>query len=173
MVPWPEDHDLLQYEALVMKQTGTWGFNCKMPLLTDKIVCEVCLYDLINLLPQSSVIIKLITLELETGRREAKSCSFTFWIMNSLTGIGNDSLDATTMRTSLLSRQAWNLASMFFICIYIHIGRNIYYGSYKILHTWSGNTVRPIWIIGYVQTMRCFRWNTPVMGKPSSHLSHT
>nr|URX53380.1 cytochrome b [Glyptotermes sp. 12 AB-2022a] len=30
-----------------------------------------------------------------------------------------------------------NGASMFFICIYMHIGRNIYYGSYKLLHTWS------------------------------------
>nr|AIY61943.1 cytochrome b [Rugitermes sp. A TB-2014] len=30
-----------------------------------------------------------------------------------------------------------NGASMFFICIYLHIGRNIYYGSYKLIHTWS------------------------------------
>nr|URX53588.1 cytochrome b [Neotermes cf. meruensis] len=30
-----------------------------------------------------------------------------------------------------------NGASMFFICIYMHIGRNIYYGSYKLVHTWS------------------------------------
>nr|AIY61670.1 cytochrome b [Glyptotermes sp. A TB-2014] len=30
-----------------------------------------------------------------------------------------------------------NGASMFFICIYMHIGRNMYYGSYKLLHTWS------------------------------------
>nr|AIY61930.1 cytochrome b [Cryptotermes secundus] len=30
-----------------------------------------------------------------------------------------------------------NGASMFFICIYLHIGRNIYYGSYKLMHTWS------------------------------------
>nr|YP_009503521.1 cytochrome b [Abroscelis anchoralis]AWX64129.1 cytochrome b [Abroscelis anchoralis] len=29
-----------------------------------------------------------------------------------------------------------NGASFFFICIYIHIGRGIYYGSYKFLHTW-------------------------------------
>nr|URX53304.1 cytochrome b [Neotermes sp. 1 AB-2022a] len=29
-----------------------------------------------------------------------------------------------------------NGASMFFICIYMHIGRNIYYGSYKLVHTW-------------------------------------
>lgn len=30
-----------------------------------------------------------------------------------------------------------NGASIFFICIYLHIGRGIYYGSYKFLHTWS------------------------------------
>nr|WHM51561.1 cytochrome b [Neotermes castaneus] len=30
-----------------------------------------------------------------------------------------------------------NGASMFFICIYMHIGRNMYYGSYKLVHTWS------------------------------------
>nr|YP_009250686.1 cytochrome b [Heterotermes tenuior]AMX23015.1 cytochrome b [Heterotermes tenuior] len=30
-----------------------------------------------------------------------------------------------------------NGASMFFICLYIHIGRNMYYGSYKFVHTWS------------------------------------
>lgn len=29
-----------------------------------------------------------------------------------------------------------NGASFFFICIYIHIGRGIYYGSYKYLYTW-------------------------------------
>nr|UQJ75181.1 cytochrome b [Marginitermes cactiphagus] len=29
-----------------------------------------------------------------------------------------------------------NGASLFFICIYLHIGRNIYYGSYKLIHTW-------------------------------------
>nr|UAJ48128.1 cytochrome b [Cybister japonicus] len=29
-----------------------------------------------------------------------------------------------------------NGASFFFICIYIHIGRGMYYGSYKFLHTW-------------------------------------
>nr|QTC08173.1 cytochrome b [Parachauliodes japonicus] len=29
-----------------------------------------------------------------------------------------------------------NGASFFFICIYLHIGRGIYYGSYKFLHTW-------------------------------------
>nr|UQJ75155.1 cytochrome b [Eucryptotermes sp. n. nr. breviceps] len=30
-----------------------------------------------------------------------------------------------------------NGASLFFICIYLHIGRNMYYGSYKLVHTWS------------------------------------
>nr|YP_010620939.1 cytochrome b [Bundoksia longissima]WAX39270.1 cytochrome b [Bundoksia longissima] len=30
-----------------------------------------------------------------------------------------------------------NGASMFFICLYLHIGRGMYYGSYKFLYTWS------------------------------------
>lgn len=30
-----------------------------------------------------------------------------------------------------------NGASLFFTCIFIHTGRNIYYGSYKFTHTWS------------------------------------
>nr|AIY61618.1 cytochrome b [Hodotermopsis sjostedti] len=30
-----------------------------------------------------------------------------------------------------------NGASMFFLCIYMHIGRNMYYGSYKLVQTWS------------------------------------
>ena len=30
-----------------------------------------------------------------------------------------------------------NGASFFFICLYIHIGRGIYYGSFLYLHTWS------------------------------------
>nr|UFZ12837.1 cytochrome b [Acanthacorydalis unimaculata] len=29
-----------------------------------------------------------------------------------------------------------NGASFFFICIYFHIGRGLYYGSYKFIHTW-------------------------------------
>nr|AVN67925.1 cytochrome b [Arenivaga sp. B097] len=29
-----------------------------------------------------------------------------------------------------------NNASLFFICLYLHIGRGIYYGSYKFIHTW-------------------------------------
>nr|WGO57780.1 cytochrome b [Episymploce sp.] len=30
-----------------------------------------------------------------------------------------------------------NGASMFFVCIYLHIGRGMYYGSYKLIYTWS------------------------------------
>nr|YP_009351207.1 cytochrome b [Sphaerotermes sphaerothorax]AQP28837.1 cytochrome b [Sphaerotermes sphaerothorax]URH16565.1 cytochrome b [Sphaerotermes sphaerothorax] len=30
-----------------------------------------------------------------------------------------------------------NGASMFFVCIFLHTGRNMYYGSYKLMHTWS------------------------------------
>nr|VFU78625.1 Cytochrome b oxydase [Bragasellus peltatus] len=30
-----------------------------------------------------------------------------------------------------------NGASFFFICIYAHIGRGIYYGSYRLVHTWT------------------------------------
>nr|YP_010620913.1 cytochrome b [Anaplecta omei]WAX39205.1 cytochrome b [Anaplecta omei] len=29
-----------------------------------------------------------------------------------------------------------NGASMFFICIYLHVGRGLYYGSYKLIQTW-------------------------------------
>nr|WAX39140.1 cytochrome b [Anaplecta sp. 3 ZQW-2020] len=30
-----------------------------------------------------------------------------------------------------------NGASMFFICIYLHVGRGLYYGSYKLIQTWT------------------------------------
>nr|WGO57429.1 cytochrome b [Panesthia angustipennis cognata] len=30
-----------------------------------------------------------------------------------------------------------NGASMFFVCIYMHVGRGMYYGSYKFMQTWS------------------------------------
>nr|YP_009350375.1 cytochrome b [Prohamitermes mirabilis]AQP26899.1 cytochrome b [Prohamitermes mirabilis] len=30
-----------------------------------------------------------------------------------------------------------NGASMFFVCIYLHTGRNMYYGSHNFMHTWS------------------------------------
>nr|QDP18111.1 cytochrome b [Sphenarium purpurascens] len=34
-----------------------------------------------------------------------------------------------------------NGASMFFICIYLHVGRGIYYGSYMYTHTWMIGTI--------------------------------
>nr|YP_010397471.1 cytochrome b [Sinomantis denticulata]ASY98144.1 cytochrome b [Sinomantis denticulata]UQJ77604.1 cytochrome b [Sinomantis denticulata] len=34
-----------------------------------------------------------------------------------------------------------NGASMFFICIYLHIGRGMYYGSYKLFYTWMVGVV--------------------------------
>nr|YP_010827571.1 cytochrome b [Raptrix fusca]WFD61167.1 cytochrome b [Raptrix fusca] len=34
-----------------------------------------------------------------------------------------------------------NGASMFFICIYLHIGRGMYYGSYKLYYTWMVGVV--------------------------------
>nr|YP_009142414.1 cytochrome b [Trilophidia annulata]AKH04349.1 cytochrome b [Trilophidia annulata]QOL00788.1 cytochrome b [Trilophidia annulata] len=34
-----------------------------------------------------------------------------------------------------------NGASMFFICIYLHVGRGIYYGSYMYLNTWMIGTI--------------------------------
>jgi ubiquinol-cytochrome c reductase cytochrome b subunit len=30
-----------------------------------------------------------------------------------------------------------NGASIFFVCIYLHTGRNLYHGSYNFIHTWS------------------------------------
>nr|YP_009731705.1 cytochrome b [Carpophilus pilosellus]QHR79653.1 cytochrome b [Carpophilus pilosellus] len=37
---------------------------------------------------------------------------------------------------SLMRTLHANGASFFFICLYIHIGRGIYYGSYNLIHTW-------------------------------------
>lgn len=34
-----------------------------------------------------------------------------------------------------------NGASFFFICIYLHVGRGIYYGSYKYIYTWTVGVV--------------------------------
>jgi ubiquinol-cytochrome c reductase cytochrome b subunit len=41
-----------------------------------------------------------------------------------------------------------NGASFFFICIYLHIGRGIYYGSYLYLHTWSVGVLILFLVIG-------------------------
>uniref|UniRef100_A0AAU7BAA5 Cytochrome b n=1 Tax=Ceuthophilus sp. TaxID=3073481 RepID=A0AAU7BAA5_9ORTH len=34
-----------------------------------------------------------------------------------------------------------NGASFFFICLYLHIGRGMYYGSYNLLHTWMTGVI--------------------------------
>nr|YP_009142427.1 cytochrome b [Platycnemis foliacea]AKH04362.1 cytochrome b [Platycnemis foliacea] len=41
-----------------------------------------------------------------------------------------------------------NGASFFFICIYMHIGRNMYYGSYKYMHTWSVGVIILFLVMG-------------------------
>nr|YP_002735068.1 cytochrome b [Phaenacantha marcida]ABZ02097.1 cytochrome b [Phaenacantha marcida] len=48
-----------------------------------------------------------------------------------------------------------NGASLFFLCLYLHIGRGIYYGSYKLIMTWSVGvillfTVMATAFLGYV-----------------------
>nr|UPL65492.1 cytochrome b [Phaenacantha marcida] len=48
-----------------------------------------------------------------------------------------------------------NGASLFFLCLYLHIGRGIYYGSYKLVMTWSVGvillfTVMATAFLGYV-----------------------
>nr|QXF29237.1 cytochrome b [Pentatoma rufipes] len=41
-----------------------------------------------------------------------------------------------------------NGASLFFICLYLHIGRGLYYGSYKLFMTWSVGTLLFLLIMG-------------------------
>nr|YP_010166710.1 cytochrome b [Nectoporus subrotundus]QRV62801.1 cytochrome b [Nectoporus subrotundus] len=41
-----------------------------------------------------------------------------------------------------------NGASLFFICIYLHIGRGMYYGSYKLTHTWMIGVIILFMIMG-------------------------
>lgn len=41
-----------------------------------------------------------------------------------------------------------NGASLFFICLYLHVGRGIYYGSYKLFITWAVGVLILIVIIG-------------------------
>lgn len=48
-----------------------------------------------------------------------------------------------------------NGASLFFVCLYLHIGRGIYYGSYIFYHTWNIGVVLFLLVIvtafvGYV-----------------------
>nr|YP_002456254.1 cytochrome b [Deracantha onos]ABV23675.1 cytochrome b [Deracantha onos] len=41
-----------------------------------------------------------------------------------------------------------NGASFFFICLYLHIGRGMYYGSYNYIHTWSTGVVILFLVMG-------------------------
>nr|YP_010626166.1 cytochrome b [Dybowskyia reticulata]WBK03001.1 cytochrome b [Dybowskyia reticulata] len=41
-----------------------------------------------------------------------------------------------------------NGASLFFICLYLHIGRGLYYGSYKLYMTWSIGIILLLLIMG-------------------------
>nr|AML26667.1 cytochrome b [Ptiliidae sp. BMNH 1274726] len=41
-----------------------------------------------------------------------------------------------------------NGASMFFICLYIHIGRGLYYGSSKLIKTWSVGVILFLLVMG-------------------------
>nr|UPX88692.1 cytochrome b [Cychrus caraboides] len=41
-----------------------------------------------------------------------------------------------------------NGASFFFICIYLHIGRGMYYGSYKFMHTWMVGVIILFLVMG-------------------------
>nr|UCP07174.1 cytochrome b [Nanhuaphasma hamicercum] len=51
---------------------------------------------------------------------------------NSISHICRDVNNGWMIRTTHL-----NGASVFFICLYMHIGRGLYYGSYKFLETWT------------------------------------
>nr|AWV83430.1 cytochrome b [Aleeta curvicosta] len=41
-----------------------------------------------------------------------------------------------------------NGASLFFICVYLHIGRGLYYGSYKYYETWSVGVIILLMLMG-------------------------
>nr|UPL65829.1 cytochrome b [Alloeorhynchus sp.] len=41
-----------------------------------------------------------------------------------------------------------NGASLFFICLYLHVGRGLYYGSYKLFMTWAVGVVMLLVIMG-------------------------
>nr|YP_010709614.1 cytochrome b [Sosibia ovata]WCS40829.1 cytochrome b [Sosibia ovata] len=55
---------------------------------------------------------------------------------NSMSHICRDVNNGWLMRTLHA-----NGASMFFICIYLHVGRGLYYGSYKYVETWSTGVI--------------------------------
>nr|AVJ52628.1 cytochrome b [Odontoscelis lineola] len=41
-----------------------------------------------------------------------------------------------------------NGASLFFICLYLHVGRGMYYGSYKLMMTWSTGVILLFLVMG-------------------------
>jgi uncharacterized protein YneF (UPF0154 family) len=49
-----------------------------------------------------------------------------------------------------------NGASLFFVCIYLHTGRNLYYRSYNFIHTWSLGVV----ILFLFYSAVCFKVNS-------------
>nr|YP_010709601.1 cytochrome b [Sosibia gibba]WCS40816.1 cytochrome b [Sosibia gibba] len=55
---------------------------------------------------------------------------------NSVSHICRDVNNGWLMRTMHA-----NGASMFFVCIYLHVGRGLYYGSYKYIETWSTGVI--------------------------------
>nr|YP_009654782.1 cytochrome b [Molipteryx lunata]QCI09337.1 cytochrome b [Molipteryx lunata] len=48
----------------------------------------------------------------------------------------------------LLRNTHANGASLFFICLYLHIGRGIYYGSYKLTTTWNMGVILLLLVMG-------------------------
>nr|YP_011009656.1 cytochrome b [Hygia lativentris]WPV77648.1 cytochrome b [Hygia lativentris] len=48
----------------------------------------------------------------------------------------------------LLRNTHANGASLFFICLYMHVGRGIYYGSYKLMMTWNVGIIMMFMIMG-------------------------
>nr|YP_010995007.1 cytochrome b [Molipteryx fuliginosa]WOZ14015.1 cytochrome b [Molipteryx fuliginosa] len=48
----------------------------------------------------------------------------------------------------LLRNTHANGASLFFICLYLHIGRGIYYGSYKLTTTWNIGVILLLLVMG-------------------------
>nr|QWX94877.1 cytochrome b [Cebrenis supina] len=48
----------------------------------------------------------------------------------------------------LLRNTHANGASLFFICLYLHIGRGLYYGSYKLMMTWNVGVILLFLVMG-------------------------
>jgi quinol-cytochrome oxidoreductase complex cytochrome b subunit len=61
-----------------------------------------------------------------------------------------------------------NRASVFFVCVYLHTGRNLYYGSYNFIHTWSVAIAFPFLnvataFVGYVLPWGQIFWRATVI----------